>query len=237
MSTGAIIVLVIVVVLVLAAGAWFMAQQSRSRRLRARFGPEYDRRVKETNDRRLVERDLTEREKRHAQYKLRSLSEAEQGRYAEQWTVLQEQFVDRPGESVAAAQELVHVVMRERGYPAENVERYASDLSVEHAPVVDSYRGAHDVRTRHEREGVSTEELRQALTHLRAVFVSVAELPTERHDATTAERHETAAATTSAPTNTTNATNTTATTAPANTPNTEAATEQPPVHETRHTTN
>src|SRR3954452_9623646 len=184
-----------------------MAQQSRSRRLRARFGPEYDRRVKETNDRRVVERELTEREKRHAQYKLRPLSEAEQGRYAEQWTVLQEQFVDRPGESVAAAPELVHVVMRERGYPAGNVERYASDLSVEHAPVVDSYRGAHDIRTRHEREGVSTEELRQALTHLRAVFVSVAGLPVDQHDsnhdgnhATTAQRHDAATATPDAPT-------------------------------------
>ena len=51
MSTGAVIVLVIVVVLVLAAGAWFVTQQSRSRRLRERFGPEYDRRVKESDDR------------------------------------------------------------------------------------------------------------------------------------------------------------------------------------------
>lgn len=177
MSTGAIIVLVIVVVLVLAAGAWFVTQQSRSRRLRERFGPEYDRRIEGTADKRVVERELTEREKRHASYKLRTLSDAERARYAEQWTVLQEQFVDQPGESVAAAEQLVEMVMRERGYPAENVEQQAADLSVEHSHVVDGYRGAHDVRTRHETEGATTEELRQALTHLRAVFASVAGLP------------------------------------------------------------
>lgn len=225
MSTGAIIVLVIVVVLVLAAGAWFVAQQSRSRRLRARFGPEYDRRIEESADRRVVERDLAEREKRHARYKLRTLSDAERARYAAQWTVLQEQFVDQPGESVAAAEQLVRSVMRERGYPAENVEQQAADLSVEHSHVVGGYRGAHDIRTRHEREGVSTEELRQALTHLRSVFVSVTGLPEERHDTTTAAP--------SAPTGTATTTPT-GTAMPAGPP---TATEQPPVPGTRrHTT-
>lgn len=185
MSTGAVIVLVIVVVLVLAAGAWFVTQQSRSRRLRARFGPEYDRRIEESADRRVAERELSEREKRHARYRLRPLSETERAGYAEQWTVLQEQFVDRPGESVAAAEQLVHMVMRERGYPAETIEQQAAEeLSVEHAPVVASYRGAHDVRMRHEREGTSTEDLRQALTHLREVFVSVSGLTENRPTAT-----------------------------------------------------
>ena len=181
MSTGAVIVLVIVVVLVLAAGAWFVAQQSRSRRLRARFGPEYDRRVEESSDRRVAEHELSEREKRHARYELRPLSDAEKAGYAEQWTVLQEQFVDQPGESVVAAEQLVHVVMRERGYPADSIERQAADdLSVEHASVVGDYRGARDIRSRHEREGASTEDLRQALTHLRAVFASVAGLTEDR---------------------------------------------------------
>ncbi|HEV7650939.1 MAG TPA: hypothetical protein VGP26_22565 [Actinophytocola sp.] len=232
MSTGAVIVLVIVVVLVLAAAAWFVAQQSRRRRLRERFGPEYDRRVEESGDRRVVERDLTEREKRHARYKLRPLSDVERARYAEQWTVLQEQFVDQPAESVAAAEQLVHMVMRERGYPAENVENVegqAADLSVEHSHVVAGYRGARDIRMRHERAGVSTEELRQALTHLRAVFVSVAGLPEDRP------------ATTITPTDATTPTATPSTppstppTAPPGTA-TNAPTDNVRVHETRHTT-
>jgi hypothetical protein len=227
MSTGAIIVLVIVVVLVLAAGAWFVAQQSRSRRLRTRFGPEYDRRIEESGDRRVVERDLAEREKRHAGYKLRTLSDAERARYAEQWTVLQEQFVDQPGESVAAAEQLVQLVMRERGYPAENVQQQAADLSVEHSHVVDGYRGAHDVRTRHESEGVSTEELRQALTHLRSAFVSVTGLPEDRHDTATPNPSVT-------PSGNSSASTPTSTTAPASEP---MAAEQPPVRGTHHTTN
>ena len=224
MSTGAIIVLVIVVVLVLAAGAWFVAQQSRSRRLRERFGPEYERRIHESSDRRVVERDLSEREKRHARYELRTLSDAEKARYAEQWTVLQEQFVDQPGESVAAAQQLVHMVMRERGYPAEhaeNVEDQAADLSVEHAHVVDGYRGAHDIRTRHEREGgVSTEDLRQALTHLRAVFVSVTGLSDDPPATANAPATATTEPATAEPANTTS----------------NVPTDQRPVRETRPTT-
>jgi hypothetical protein len=238
MSTGAIIVLVIVVVLVLAAGAWFVTQQSRSRRLRERFGPEYDRRVKESDDRRVVERELTQREKRHAKYKLRPLSDAEKARYAEQWTVLQEQFVDQPGESVAAARELVRMVMRERGYPAENDEQQAADLSVEHAHVVDGYRGAHEIHTRHEREGVSTEELRQALTHLRAAFVSVTGLPEDRPPATTTPTTNAGANTDANADMNTHAPTNAPTNVPTNVPDApvDAANDQASVrHDNRHT--
>jgi hypothetical protein len=174
MSTGAIVVLVIVVVLVLGAGAWFVMQQSRRRRLQDRFGPEYDRRIKETDDRRVVERELTEREKRHASFDLHTLSDSERVRYAEQWTVVQEQFVDQPGEAVVAAEHLVHAVMRDRGYPTDGeFEQHASDLSVEHSTAVPSFRGGHEIRTRHEQAGVSTEELRLALQHYRKIFVSL----------------------------------------------------------------
>lgn len=198
MSTGAVIVLVIVVVLVLAAGAWFVMQQSRSRRLRQRFGPEYDRRIKQTDDRRVAERELAEREKRHARLKLRPLSDAERARFTEQWAIVQEQFVDRPGEAVAAAEQLIDAVMRERGYPDDGFEQRAADLSVEHAGAVDYYRGGYDIRNRHEQAGVSTEELRQALTHYREVFVSVLggvhDRTTGNHTHTDRAGHETAAA-------------------------------------------
>lgn len=182
MSTGAVILLVVVVLLVLGAGAWFLMQRSRRSRLRQRFGPEYDRRVQEADDRRVVERELSEREKRHARFNLRPLSDDERARYADQWTVLQEQFVDRPGEAVVAAEQLVHTVMRDRGYPTENFEQQASDLSVEHASAVDSYRSGHDIRARHEQAGVSTEELRQALMHYRAIFASLAGIDERSED-------------------------------------------------------
>jgi hypothetical protein len=170
MSSGAVVALVIVVVLVLAAGAWFVAQQSRRRRLQQRFGPEYDRRIEESGDRRVAERELTDREKRHAGYDLRPLSDIDRTRYTQEWTVVQEQFVDRPGEAVATAEQLVVTVMRARGYPTDNFEQQAADLSVEHAQVLDNYRSGHAIRARHEQAGVSTEELRQALTHYREMF-------------------------------------------------------------------
>jgi hypothetical protein len=173
MSTGAVILLVIVIVLALAAGAWLVAQQTRRKRLRQRFGPEYDRRITESGDRRATERELTAREKRHARFDLRPLTDTERTRYAEQWTVLQEQFVDQPGEAIAAAEQLVHMVMRERGYPAGSFDQQAEDLSVEHGPVVGHYRDGHDIHLRHQQGGVSTEELRRALMHYRAMFVSL----------------------------------------------------------------
>jgi hypothetical protein len=170
MSSGVVVALVVVVVLVLAAGAWFVVQQSRRRRLQQRFGSEYDRRIEESGDRRVAERELTDREKRHAGYDLRPLSDADRTRYTQEWTVVQEQFVDRPGEAVATAEQLVVTVMRARGYPTDNFEQQAADLSVEHAHVLDNYRSGHAIRTRHEQAGVSTEELRQALTHYREMF-------------------------------------------------------------------
>jgi len=173
MSTGATVLLVIVLVVVIGAAAWFVVQQAKRRRLRERFGPEYDRRIKETDDRRVAERELTELEKRHARFTLTPLSESARMRFVEQWTVVQEQFVDRPGEAVVEAENLVQAVMGERGYPAEGYEQQAADLSVEHATAVDYYRGGHEIRTRHEQAGVSTEELRQALVHYRKVFVSL----------------------------------------------------------------
>jgi len=170
MSSGVVVALVVVVVLVLAAGAWFVVQQSRRRRLQQRFGSEYDRRVDESGDRRVAERELTDREKRHAGYDLRPLSDTDRTRYTQEWTVVQEQFVDRPGEAVATAEQLVVTVMRARGYPTDNFEQQTADLSVEHAHVLDNYRSGHAIRTRHEQAGVSTEELRQALTHYREMF-------------------------------------------------------------------
>jgi hypothetical protein len=183
MSTGAIIVLVVVVVLVLAAGAWFMSQQGRRSRLRRRFGPEYDHRVAETGDRMVAERELMALEKRHAEFKLRRLTDAERAQYAEQWTVLQEQFVDRPGEAVEAAEQLVQAVMRDRGYPSGKFEQQAADLSVEHGPAVSHYRHGHGIHLSHQAGGVSTEELRQALTHYRAIFMSLTGIRDDPHAA------------------------------------------------------
>jgi hypothetical protein len=168
MSTAAIVILVVVLLAVLFAAGWFLGGQARSRRLRNRFGPEYDRRLETAENRRVAERELAEREKRHAKLSLRPLSDTARVRYTEQWAQVQERFVDSPREAVAGAEELVHTVMRERGYPMEGFEQQAADLSVEHAGAVDGYRAAHEIRGRQDQ--AETEELRTALVHYRDIF-------------------------------------------------------------------
>lgn len=168
MSTAAIVILVVVLLAVLFAAGWFFGGQARSRRLRNRFGPEYDRHLESAENRRVAERELTEREKRHAKLSLRPLSDTARAQYTEQWTRVQERFVDAPVEAVDAAGELVHAVMRDRGYPMDDFEQQAADLSVEHADAVSGYRTAHDIRGRNTEAG--TEELRTALVHYRTIF-------------------------------------------------------------------
>lgn len=183
MSTTATIVLIIVLVAVVATVGWFVAQRMRSRKLRERFGPEYDRHVERADSRRAAERELAEREKRHARLRLTPLSDDARGRYVEQWTLVQEQFVDQPGEAVVQADVLVHSVMRERGYPDEGFDQHAEDLSVEHADTVDDYRNGLAIRSRHEQGQVSTEDLRKALVHYRAVFSALVGSDVDGHTA------------------------------------------------------
>src|ERR1044071_1158736 len=193
MARAAIVILVVVLVAVLFAAGWFLGGQARSRRLRNRFGPEYDRHLENAENRRAAERELTEREKRHASLELRPLSDTARARYSEQWTKVQERFVDSPRDAVAAADDLVHTVRRERGYPMDGHEQQAADLSVEHAGIVDGYRAAHAIRSRHDE--ADTEELRTALVHYRAMFRDLAgdnhrtTVP-EQRDGQTADRKE-----------------------------------------------
>ncbi len=184
MSTAGIVILVIVLLVVLFAAGWYFGGQARSRRLRNRFGPEYDRRVAEADNRRVAERELAEREKRHAKLTLKPLSDEARTRHTARWNQLQERFVDEPREALVEADELVHAVMRERGYPMEGFEQQAADLSVEHAAAVPHYRDAHEIRGRH--DAASTEDLRVALVHYRTIFRDLAGLPVEDADVPTA---------------------------------------------------
>jgi hypothetical protein len=170
MSTAAIVILVVVLLAVLFAAGWFLGGLARSRRLRNRFGPEYDRSLETAENRRAAERELTAREKRYAQLNLRPLSVAARARYLEQWSVIQERFVDEPADTLAEADELVHSVMRDRGYPTEGYEQQAADLSVEHGAVIDHYRDAHRI---HGQADADTEEMRKALVHYRTIFRSL----------------------------------------------------------------
>ncbi|WP_026343668.1 hypothetical protein [Nocardia sp. BMG111209] len=168
MSSVVIVVLVVVVVAALAAVA--ARPMLRRRRLRNRFGPEYDRTVTETGDRRSAERELADRERRHSELDLHELSEDQRQRYTTQWTEAQERFVDDPEAALQDADRLIVTVMAERGYPTDDFDQQVADLSVEHAEPVGRYRVAHEIATRSDGSGVSTEDMRTAIVHYRDLF-------------------------------------------------------------------
>ncbi len=60
--------------------------------------------------------------------------------------------------------------MRDRGYPMEDFEARAQDLSVEHADDLAHYRAAHEISLANQRSQASTEDLRQAIVHYRALY-------------------------------------------------------------------
>lgn len=164
------ILIAVLVIGGLAVVALAASRGRRSNKLREGFGPEYERVVDETGDRREAERELKDREQRHAAFEIRPLSQPTQERYAEQWRQVQERFVDDPAEAVGSADQLVASVMRERGYPMDDFEQRAADVSVDHPDVVENYRQGHRLVEDHRAGRGSTEDLRQAMVHYRALF-------------------------------------------------------------------
>ncbi|MEV4691313.1 hypothetical protein AB0K27_09345 [Micromonospora echinospora] len=167
------VVVIVIVVLVIAALAAVAVVASRRRALRERFGPEYDRVVAEQDSRSAAERELRERERRHAELELTPLSPESRARYAAAWEELQVRFVDSPAETVGEADELVGRLIAERGYPTGDFSDQIAHLSVEHARTLTHYRDAHEIRQRNERGEAGTEDLRQALVHYRALFADL----------------------------------------------------------------
>ena len=173
MDTGLIILIVVVVVLLLVGGvvaARLGAKRRRSQQLRDRFGPEYDRAVDQHGGRKQAEERLAERQERREGLDIRPLDPEQQQRFAEEWRRVQGRFVDAPQEAVRESDHLVKEVMRQRGYPVEDFDQRAGDVSVDHPHVVDNYRSAGHIAERNERGEASTEDLRQATVHYRALF-------------------------------------------------------------------
>jgi hypothetical protein len=169
MSAGTIAALIVavavVVALVLAAVA-----AARRRKLQLRFGSEYDRLVSEHHSQRKARAELADRERRVQGLGIRPLSAASRAGYATQWMVVQQQFVDEPGQAVGKGQLLVVAVMNERGYPTEDPEQMVADLSVGHANALDHYRSARGISADAAAGTASTEDLRQAMIHYREMF-------------------------------------------------------------------
>lgn len=172
------IVIAVVVVLVIAAVAWMLL--SPGRRLKRRFGSEYDRVVASSDDKKSAHAELKQRVERHDELSLNELNEEQQQRYVDDWRQLQRHFAKQPATGLLEADELITRLLADVGYPTNSFEQQAADLSAAHAEVIDEYREARAV-VRDTRAGsAGTEEIRQALLRYRTVFETVADTDVAR---------------------------------------------------------
>ena len=165
MSSGAIAAIVIVIALIGVAVTAVAVAQLRRARMRRQFGPEYDRLAKELG-RKKADAELSSRRRRAEELGIRPLSGKLQVTFGDDWTTVQERFVDAPAEAVSAGDALIWDVMRARGYPANDRDASMEALSVYHAGPLQGYRQVREVKL----ETATTEELRKALIRCRALF-------------------------------------------------------------------
>jgi FtsZ-interacting cell division protein ZipA len=170
MDNPTLIILIVAVVAIAVGGFWYYLKR-RTEQLKGRFGPEYQRALNEFGDRGKAESELERRVKRSNRFAIHDLSPEESNRFAERWRSEQARFVDEPSKAVMQAHGLVNEVMKARGYPVSTeFERNAEDLSADHPVVVQHYRQACDIVARQEHGQVTTEDLRKAMVHYRALF-------------------------------------------------------------------
>ena len=170
-----ILIVVAAAILVLALLASMMTARRKRAGLQDRFGPEYDRTVERTGRRRGAEAELQERERQRERLNIVPLQPEARDRYAESWRSVQTRFVDDPSGAVGDADRLVTDVMRDRGYPIDDFDRRAADVSVDHPDVVENFRAGHEIYLRSDRGEAGTEDLRQAFVHYRALFEELLE--------------------------------------------------------------
>lgn len=162
-------------IVIVALVVWQASRTRRTRTLQDRFGPEYDRTLERADGKRQAEADLSARVQRRDELDIRPLSSAARDRYLEEWSAVQARFVDDPRMAVQAADSLIQRVMRERGYPVDDFEQRAADVSVDHPNVVENYRAGHGLAGSDD-----TEQQRQAMVHYRSLFEELVEESSDR---------------------------------------------------------
>ena len=167
-DSQAVLIAVILIILVAIIIIVVAAERRRSKHLRERFGPEYDRAVKTEGDRRHAEAELSQREHRRERLDIHPLSDVQRERYVTEWKATQAQFVDDPRGALANADSLLREVLEARGYPTGDFNQQASDLSVDYAAVVNDYRRARAIAVNPSQ--ASTEDLRNAMVIYRSLF-------------------------------------------------------------------
>jgi hypothetical protein len=161
---GVLVAVAVIVVFVV------LVQKRRTDDLRAKFGPEYERLVRQRGDARHAESELADRVDRVKHLHIKPITPEHRSRFADAWRSDQARFVDDPKSAVVEADRLVADLMQVRGYPVGDFEQRAADVSVDHPHVVQNYRVAHEIAVREQRGEASTEDLRVAMVHYRALF-------------------------------------------------------------------
>ena len=182
-------ILVVVAILVIGGLLAIAAMRfQRSQRLKERFGPEYERLVREAEDRRKAETELEARLAHVESLDIRPLSAEEVNRFSLAWQAAQAEFVDEPHAALQKADRLIQEVMRAKGYPVDDFEQRAADISVDFPDLVTDYRGLHMIAEKDADDEVSTEEMRQAMVHGRALFDNMVTKNTPETASTQKER-------------------------------------------------
>jgi FtsZ-interacting cell division protein ZipA len=187
------LILTIVAVIVVAAIAVVglkIAKQKQSRRLRERYGSEYERAVAEHGDERAAESALRDREKQHRKLDLKDLNQQQRDDYDRRWKDLQAEFVDDPSRAVRGADQLVVEIMKVRGYPVDDFDQRAENLSVDHPETTSRYREARTIARANEDGTADTENLRQAVTSYRELVRALVHGDGRRDDGAEHDRTE-----------------------------------------------
>jgi hypothetical protein len=161
-------VVIVVAAVIVAAG--LLNTRRRTARLKQHYGREYERLVSEGGSEKAAEKELIARERNRDRLDIAPLTPSALSDFTARWHQVQTGFVDDPATAVGVADRLVTEVMRERGYPVDDFDQRAADISVDHPQIVDNYRVAHGIHLAQQRGDVSTEQQREAFVHYRALF-------------------------------------------------------------------
>src|SRR5207237_8523263 len=145
------------IIVAIAMGIWLFTKNRRTKELRSKFGPEYNRMARSEGDAARAEHLLQERQKRVKKLDITPLTERQRHDFADKWEHAQARFVDDPAEAVAGADVLVKEVMNIRGYPVADFEQRVAVVSFDNPSVVQIHLLAHDTAVLLEREGVDIE--------------------------------------------------------------------------------
>lgn len=170
LTTTLVVVAGIGFLVVLGLLAWAVTRYQRTKRLEKQFGPEYERVVEQAGDKKEAEKQLDARLQHVHSLQIRPLSDRERDHFARAWRSTQAKFIDEPAAALREADQIIKELMLAKGYPVQNFDERAADISVDYPNLVEHYRSLRQMADRSRREDISTEEMRQGMVDCRALF-------------------------------------------------------------------